>query len=53
MNVTNVLSFSDWNAVTFGPAKFQVDVKEGGRDGVWRKRPVDVKQGRSEYVDGP
>ena len=34
---------------------FQVDVKEGGGmgRGVWPKRPVDVKRGKSEYVDGP
>ena len=37
----------------FGAAKFQVDVKEGGGGGVWPKRPVDVKRGESEYVDGP
>ena len=30
MHVTNVLNFSGWNAMTFGAAKFQVDVKEGG-----------------------
>ena len=38
------------NAVTFGAAKSQVG--EGG-GGVWPKRPVDVKQGTSEYVDDP
>ena len=32
--VTNVLNFSDWNALTFGGAKFQVDVKEG-KGGLW------------------
>ena len=36
---------------------FQVDVKEGGGmgrgGGVWPKRPVDIKRGKSEYVDGP
>ena len=37
-----------------GTAKFQVDVKEGGGGGgVSPKRPVDVKRGKSEYVDGP
>ena len=39
-----------------GAAKFQVDVKEGGGGvggGVSPKRPVDVKRGKSEYVDGP
>ena len=38
-----------------GAAKFQVDVKEGegGMEGVWPKRPVDVKWGKSEYVDSP
>ena len=25
----------------------------GGGGGVWPKRPVDVKQGSGEYVDGP
>ena len=33
-------------------AKFQVDVKEGGGGGVWLKRPIDVKRGKNEYVDG-
>ena len=43
-----------WNAVTFGAAKFQVDVKEvEGARGVWPKCLVDVKQGKSEYVNGP
>ena len=39
----------------FGAAKFRVDVKEagGGGGGVRPKRPVDVKRGKSEYVDGP
>ena len=40
-----------WNAVTFRAEKFQVDVKKG--EGGWPKRPVDVEQGKSEYVDGP
>ena len=32
-----------------------MDVKEGGGGGggVLPKRPVDVKRGKSEYVDGP
>ena len=25
----------------------------GGGGGGWPKRPVDVEQGKSEYVDGP
>ena len=29
----NVLNWSDWDAVTFGAAKFQVDVKKGGKEG--------------------
>ena len=44
--------YSFWNTVTFGAAKFQVDVKERGR-GLWPKRPVDIKWGKSEYVDSP
>ena len=46
--------------MTFGVAKFQVHVKEwrgeggGGVEmGVRPERPVDVKRGKSEYVDGP
>ena len=30
MHVSNVLFCSDWNAVSIGVAKYQVDVKEGG-----------------------
>ena len=39
----------------FEAVKFQVDVKEGGGggEGVWPKPPVDVKRGKSEYVDWP
>ena len=40
--------------MTFGSAKFQVDAKKGEKG--WRvgpKHPVDVKGGRSEYIDGP
>ena len=32
--------------------KFKVDINEEG-GGIWRKRPVDVKRRKSEYVDGP
>ena len=45
--------------MTFGAEKFQVDANEGegcgGERGgtVWPNRPVDVKQGKSDYVDGP
>ena len=43
--------------MTFGTEKFQVDAKEGegggGGGGVWAKRPVDVKPGKREYVNGP
>ena len=40
--------------MTFGAEKFQVDVKKGeGGGGGWPKRPVDVEQGKSEYVDSP
>ena len=41
--------------MTFRAEKFQVDVKKGGGGGGggWPKRPVDVEQGKSEYVDGP
>ena len=44
--------------MTFEAEKFQVDAKEGeggreGGGGFWPKRPVDVKQGKSDYVDGP
>ena len=48
--------------MTFGAEKFQVDANEGegcgggggGSGGtVWPNRPVDAKQGKSEYVDGP
>ena len=41
--------------MTFGAAKFHVDVKEGGggEGSLTSKRLVDVKRGKSEYVDGP
>ena len=41
--------------MTFGAEKFQVDAEAGGQGGggFWPKRPVDDKQGKSEYVDGP
>ena len=49
----NACQYYFWNAVTFGAAKFQVDIKEVGGRGVWPKRPVVVKRGKSEYVDRP
>ena len=41
--------------MTTGPAKFQVDIKEGaeGGGGEVPKRPVDVKRVISENVDRP
>ena len=40
--------------MTFGAAKFQVEFKEVEGWGSDRpKCPVDVKQGKSEYVYGP
>ena len=37
--------------------KFKVDINEEGGggwgEGIWPKRPVDVKRRKSEYVDGP
>ena len=38
----------------FGAAQFQVDVKEeGGGEGVWPKRPVDVKRGEVNMSTAP
>jgi len=39
--------------VTTGPAKFQVDIKEGAEGAGVPKRPVDVKRVIREHVDRP
>ena len=46
--------YSFWNVLTFGTAEFQVDIREEGKgEECLTKRPVDVKRGKSEYVDRP
>ena len=52
-NYYSACQYSFWNVLTFGAAKFQVDIREEGKGGCLTKRPVDVKQGKSEYVKSP